>query len=525
MKKIFYSALVLLSLSFVWSGCKDDDYINGFGNYEGGAISSYIPIFDLRSLYKGSDVTLTKEVMFGSTSISGVIISDYTENNFSDNLKGLVFIQDNKRLNSLRGIALNVGADASKWLSGDSVHINIEGGVLTKVNGMLQVNNVSSSNFVKKMSNKPIATNGVLAANILVDPTRYEGTLVSIVEGTYNPLLAPGTVLSGDKTINDGSDNVMIRTLPTATFANVAAPFSANYTGVLINTLNTTTGKLVSHVRMRMTTDIEELSATSSVPDFVITGWTNDPAGTDSNNEYVQFRATRDINFATTPFSVVTTNNATASTPLGYPTTGWALGGIRTYKFNLTTGSVLKGDFFYVGGSKKLINSTSSTSIASAKWIRSFDISAVNGDGFGTASANLLANSGNAYGVAVFKGTTVNVSSVPIDVLFVGSGGTLYQASPALGYTIGKTDWYNPVNPLEKKNPAKFSQPFYRQGTNTKAWAYWPTGDAGMWNSFGGGVFDTVLGKWTKARTQTFILLSKTSTLADIESAESTQIK
>ncbi len=516
----------MLSLAFMWSGCKDNDYLNGFGNYEGGTISSFIPIYDLRGLYKGSDVTLTKDGMFGSTSISGVIISDYTEKNFSDNLNGLIFIQDNKRLNSLRGIALNVGAaEAAKWLSGDSVHVNIEGAVLTRVNGMLQVNNVTGDKFVKKMSNKPIPTNGVLAANILVDPLKYEGTLVSIVEGTYNPLLTAGTVLSGDKTINDGSDNVMIRTLTTASFANNVAPFSANYTGILVNTLNTTTGKLVSHVRMRMTTDIEELSATSSVPDFVITGWTNDPAGTDSNNEFVQFRATRDINFATTPFSVVTTNNAGASTPLGYPVTGWALGGIRTYKFNLTTGTVLKGEFFYVGGSKQLINSTSSTSIASAKWIRSFDISAVNGDGFGTASANLLANSGNAYGVAVFRTTTVNVNSVPIDVLFVGSGGTLYQASPAQGFNIGKTDWYNPVNPLEKKNPAKFAQPFYRQGTNTKAWAYWPAADAGMWNQFSGGVFDTGLGKWTKARTQQFILLSKTSTLVDIEGAEATQIK
>ncbi|MDQ7949433.1 MAG: DUF5689 domain-containing protein [Pedobacter sp.] len=525
MKKIIYSALILLSVAFMWSGCKDNDFLNGFGNYEGGQISTSIPIFDVRQLYKGTDVTLDKDRMFGGIGISGVIISDYTENNFTDDLKGLVFIQDNKRLNSLRGIAINLGADANKWVSGDSVFVNLEGAVLTKANGRLQLNNVSNSNITKKMSNKPIATNGVLAANILLDPTRYESTLVSIVEGTYNPLLAPGTTLSGEKTLNDGSDNVALKVLPTAAFANLAAPFSANYTGVLVNTLNTTTGKLVSHVRPRMTTDVEELSATSSVPDFVITGWNNDPAGTDSNNEYVQFRATRDINFAVTPFSVVTTNNATASTPLGYPTTGWALGGIRTYKFNLTTGSVKKGDFFYVGGSKKLINSTSSTSIASANWIRSFDISTTGGDGFGTATANLLANSGNAYGVAVFKGTTVNVSSVPIDVLFVATGGTLYQASPALGYNIGKTDWYNPVNPLEKKNPAKFSQPFYRQGTNTKAFAYWPTSDAGMWNQFGGGVFDTVLGKWTKARTQTFILLSKTSTLAEIEGADATQIK
>lgn len=525
MKKTFYLMLMLLSSAFIWSGCEDKDYLDGYGNYEGGTVSSFIPIYDLRNLYKGSDVSLTKDGMFGSTSISGVVVSDYAENNFTDNLKGLVFIQDNKRLNSLRGIALNVGADASKWVTGDSVHVNIEGGVLTKVNGMLQVNNVPAANIVKKMSDKPIASNGVLAANILADPGRYEGTLVSIVEGTHNPLLAPGATMSGDKTINDGSENITVRTLATATFANSAAPFSANYTGVLVNTLDQATGKLVPQVRLRKTNDIEQLSATSNVPDFIITGWNNDPMGTDANNEYIQFRATRDINFAVTPFSVVTTNNAGASTPTTYPLTGWALGDIRTYKFNLTTGTVLKGEFFYVGGSKKLINSTSSTSIASAKWIRSFDVSAVNGDGFGTKTSNLLANSGNAYGVAVFRGTTVDVNSTPIDVLFVGSGGLLYQASPAAGFRVGKTDWYNPINPLEVKNPAKFNQPFYRQGTNTKNFAYWPTSDAGMWNQFGGGVFDTTLGKWTKARTQVFILLSKTSQIAEIENSESTVVK
>jgi hypothetical protein len=195
------------------------------------------------------------------------------------------------------------------------------------------------------------------------------------------------------------------------------------------------------------------------------------------------------------------------------------LGDIRTYKFNLTTGSVLKGEYFYVGGSNKLINSSSSTSIASAKWIRSFNISTTNGDGFGTKSANLLANSGNSYAVAVFRGTTIDVNSAPIDVIFAGTGtnGTIIQLAPPIGYKIGKTDWYNPINPLEKKNPALFNQPFFRQGTNGKSFAYYPTSDAGMWNRFGDGVFDTNLGKWTKARVQTFIPLTKTSTIGEIE--------
>ncbi len=522
MKKIIYSSLILLSVAFAWSGCKDDNY----GNYPGGTISSFIPLFDLRNIYKGSDVNLTSEVMFGSTSISGVVVSDYTENNFSDEgVKGLVMIQDKKRLNSLRGIALNIGADASKFLTGDSVQVNIVGGVLTRANGILQVKNVPSSNIQVKMSNKPIPSNGVPASFILADPNKYESTLLSIVEGTYNPVLAIGAVFSGDKVLNDGFDNITMKTLTTAAFANNTPPFSANYRGVIINTTDGS-GKLTPHVRLRKASDVTPLSSASAVPDFVITGWTNDPRGTDANNEFIQFRATRDINFAVTPFSVVTTNNAGASTPTTYPFTGWALGGIRTYKLNLTSGSVVKGEFFYVGGAGKLINSTSSTSIASSKWIRSFNYSTTNGDGFGTATTNLLANSGNAYGVAAFKGTTIDVNSAPIDVLFVGSGGLLYTAGPpAAGFKIGKTDLYNPINPLaDDPLSAAAAQPFYRQGSNTINFAYWPTSDAGYFNQFNG-VFDSVLGKWTKARVQKFILLEKTSVITEIETAESTQIK
>jgi hypothetical protein len=522
MKKILISSLLLLSIAFAWSGCKDDDT---YGNYPGGTISKFIPLFDLRNLYKGADVTLSEDNMFGSTGISGVVVSDYTENNFTDNIKGLVLIQDKKRLNSLRGIAINIGADASKFVTGDSVHVNVVGGVLTRANGMLQIINISSANFDKKMSNKPIPSNGIQAAAILADPNKYESTLLSIVEGTHNPLLGPGAIYAGDKVLNDGTENVVMRTLTTATFANNTPPYSANYKGVLINTQDAT-GKLTPHLRLRKAADVTPLSASSSVPDFVITGWSNDPRGSDSNNEYIQFRAVTNINFATTPFSVVTTNNAGASTPTTYPVTGWALGDIRTYKFNLTSGTVVKGEFFYVGGSGKLINSTSSTSMAASKWIRSFNISTTNGDGFGTKTANLLANSGNAYGVAVFKGTTVDVTSQPIDVLFVGSGGLLYQVTPSLGFRVGKTDWYNPVNPLDVDplDPTKGQQPFYRQGTNTKNFAYWPTSDAGYFNQFNG-IFDTTLGKWTKAREQKFILLEKTSLITEIETAESTQIK
>src|SRR5690606_33267923 len=146
---------------------------------------------------------------------------------------------------------------------------------------------------------------------------------------------------------------------------------------------------------------------------FVITGYSNDPGGTDYPYEYIQLRATQDIDFSETPFTLVTSNSATASTPLGFTSLqGWATGDKRSYKFELTSGTVSKGEFFYVGGSGKTINGTSSTNIASANWIASVGYNATGhtspafypGGPTGSATTNLLANSGNAFGIAVFKG-------------------------------------------------------------------------------------------------------------------------
>jgi len=502
MKKIILYSILLFTVPFIWSGCKKS-------NYPGGTISPNIGLFDLRNLYKGSDVTLSTDNMFGSTSISAVVISDHSGKNLP---AGILFVQDRRRLNELRGIQIPL-AEAANYVAGDSVMINVEGAVLKRVNGNLQITNVSASAIKKVASNVKIIPNRVPSSAILANPDKYESTLLSIVKGTYNPQLAPTDVLSGDKALNDGFDDITLHTEATATFANTIPPISGNYLGIIVNKVGTD-GKVVPQHRLRTASDIVTLSSVVEIPAFVISGFIADPMGTDANNEYIQFLATKDINFAVTPFSVVTTNNAGASTPVGNPTNGWATGDIRTYKFNLTTGTVAKGQFFYVGGANKLINSTGSTSIASSKWIRSFNYSTTNGDGFGTKTTNLLANSGNAYGIAAFAGTTVDASTRPIDVVFVSSGGSLFSAGPpAVGYRIGNTDLYDVIDPITLA-----SQPFYRQGTNTLFFAYHPNAvaDQGYYYKLGG-IYSVTLGKWVKARTSTNFLLTKTSQLNEIE--------
>ena len=506
MKKIIFYSFFLLSLAFL-VGCKKG------GNYPGGVISPYISIFDVKDLFKGDKVTLSKSNMFGSNQITGVVVSDHSGSNLPS---GLLIIQDSRRLSQLRGISVAIGAEAANYVPGDSVIINVEGGVLERINGIQQITGVPASAVTKVSSGNVIPVNRVPASSILANPERYENTLVALVKAGFNPLPAPTDVLAGDKLLNDGFGDINLHTEATAKFANNLAPFLANFYGIVFNKI--AGGNLVPEVRLRTGNDVVVLSSTAEVSPVILTGFISDVAGGDGNYEYMQFMATRDINFATTPFSVVTTNNAGNATPGSFPVNGWATGGMRTFKFNLTSGTAAKGTFFYVGGSNKLINGATSTSIAGVNWIRSFNYTTTDGDGFGTKTSGLLANSGNASGIAVFAGTTVTAASTPVDVMFVAAGGSLYTPGPPeRGYRIANTDWYDIKNPITLQD-----QPFYRSGSNTLSMSYTPA-DLGYFYKLGG-EYNVTLGRWMKARSQTNVLLTKQSVLSEIEGAGSTKL-
>lgn len=506
MKKII-CFVFLLSLAFFW-GCKKD-------NYPGGSISSFIAIYDVRNIYKGDDVTLTKDNMFGSNAITGIVVSDYSGGNLPP---GLLIVQDNRRLSQLRGIAFPIGDAAADYKSGDSVIINIEGTVLTKAGGMMQITKLPEGAITKVSSNNTIPPTPVAINKILANPEKYESTLSVIVKGSFNPLPDSLDVLAGDKMLNDGFGDIPLHTEAKATFANNTVAFSANYYGIVFNTIGKE-GKPVPHLRLRTGSDVVVRSSTKEIKPVIITGFISDVKGGDGNYEYIQLLATEDIDFSVTPYSLVTTNNAGTSTPVGFPAKGWATGEMRTYKFNLSSDMVKKGTFFYVGGAGKMINGAGSTSMATSKWIRAFNYVTTDGDGFGTKTGGLLANSGNAFGMAVFNDTIVTATSKPIDVIFVSSGGSLYTPGPPmLGYRIGNTDFY------DVKHPITFDdQPYYRSGTNTMCFGYNPT-DIGYFYMLGG-EYNSVLGKWTKARTQKNVLLTKTSALSEIEGTGATTLK
>ncbi len=490
------AAMVALSIS----ACKDV-------NHAEGTLSPIMAISDVRALYKGEDVHLGADAMLGAHQIVGTVVSDHAAGNMPS---GLVVIQNLRRF-FLKGIAISIGDAAASYVPGDSVVVDVTGGVLTRTNGILQITGLTNSAVTKVSSGIPLEPRIVNSNLIVANPDDYESTLVAVVKAGFNPLPNPEDRLAGTWSLNDGFDNLPLHTEPDASFADESLPISANFTGVVFGTA----GSDIPQLRLRSAGDIQELSSEINITPIVVAGFIANTFGTDANYEYLQFMATRDIDFSATPFSVVTTNNAGASTPTGFPVRGWATGGLRTYKFDLTSGQVQRGEFFYVGGTAKRINGAASTDISDANWIAAIDYSTVAGAGFGNATENLLANSGNAAGIAVFEGTDVTAVSKPLDVVFFGGGGNLFAPGPpAQGYRIVTNDYYDEVNVVTLG-----SQPFFNEGSNTRKFAF-----AGETFSVLGGVYNDALGRWTSARQQISVAVQANSTLEAIEGTGSTRL-
>ncbi|MEO7212972.1 DUF5689 domain-containing protein [Mucilaginibacter sp.] len=489
MKKIY---VYLAALSIIClAGCKKHDYAEG-------TLSPIIAVVDVKALYKGSDVTLNADNLSGAKEIVGVVISNAASGNSP---AGILVVQNNRR-NAIRGIALDIGAAAAGYAPGDSVMVQVTGATLTKVNGSMRLKGLAEGAITKLASNKAITVQAVPSGRIIASPDVYESTLVTISSAIAEPEPQPGETYAGNKTINDGFGRVVLHTETAASFSAAQLPFSANFTGIPFT--NITAADTSIQLWPRTIDDMFALAVIKPSP-VIVAGYLTDPTGGDANQEYIQLMATRDIDFAVTNFSIVTCNNA-GTNPA--PANGWAVGAARSYKINLTSGTVKKGQFFYVGGNKNIWGA-GSTDISAANWISSTQYSTVDGAGFGTATANLLANSGNVAGIAVFAGITVDASTVPLDLIMYGGSGTVYAPGPPeIGYRITNTDYYSTINPVTRENQA-----FYGGGTNKTKLTLPATGNFSQL----GGVYDAITGRWTTGRTVTSIPLTKTSALTVIE--------
>lgn len=263
---------------------------------------------------------------------------------------------------------------------------------------------------------------------------------------------------------------------------------------------------------------------------FVVSGWMSNPADNNANHEYIQFLALRDINFANENFSVITCNNAgqTNGTP---PAEGWVTGGTRTYKFNITSGTVAKGQYFYVGGTSGKINGPNSAanSIPANQWVKQHEYNTLPGDdAVGSSVTNLLANSGLTYGVAVFRGTSVDHDTEPMDVAFLRNPQTDYTLFGPVdganrGFRVTNTDYYTVTGDIKYINQYDVTNTYHNVAS---------IGGAGSTVSNLGasnflelrGVYNVVTATWSTPRSRNLIPLTTSSTVSQIETENSTSM-
>ncbi|MFT4094735.1 MAG: DUF5689 domain-containing protein [Niabella sp.] len=519
--KNIYHLLSIFVLAAGLSSCLKD-----IKNYAGGDPYDVVAILDVRPVYKGQDVTLTKDNLYGATKLAATVISDHTEGNLPE---GLLVVQDSRRVSLLRGIAIDVGAAAANYHPGDSVIIDIAGGTLTRKNGILTITGLTDAN-ITAVGNGTISINAITTTQLKANPDNYESTLCIINKASFNPTPEEGDVISGDKVINDGFADLDLYTDPAASYANNAPYGLAAYVGI---PFATTDGSVV--LRTRDADDMIDMG--SSAQDLLITGIQSDPKGGDGGYEYVQMLATTDIDFTATPYSIVFCNNAGTSSSATPLDAGWATGGYRTVKWNITSGSVQKGQFFYFGFQGRKINGTAGTYSFPDETNyceKTYLTSGTNpGDGglvrtstFSTSGP--FANSGNACGVALFKDTAITEASIPEDVLFIAYGGTttVYNpsANPVLGYRICNNDWYSMYSvgiDSATYKPVIMPYLYYLSSGNTTYMPYpvndtYPTAatDAGLFSMMGG-VYNITLGRWTTARSQVVVELVQTTATID----------
>jgi hypothetical protein len=174
----------------------------------------------------------------------------------------------------------------------------------------------------------------------------------------------------------------------------------------------------------------------SQNPGLLISEFLQNPAGTDSPFEYIEFLAVDNIDFSVTPYTVIVSNNGVATTD------GWVEGLAISYAFEITTGTVSVGDVVYVGG-------TSMT--PTGPYLRVINTGTTGGDGgIGNLNATgVLGNGGSGSdGIAVFNlpVSSITPSTVPVDAVFYGSGpdhGTAVVAAGTDGYQLPINDLYS----------------------------------------------------------------------------------
>ncbi|WP_157977232.1 DUF5689 domain-containing protein [Taibaiella helva] len=222
MKNIF-PGLALLMLLATASCIKKNE------NPATGTPSPLTSVSQLRSLYKGSDVIISSELLAGATTVRGVVISDHSGANFP---AGYVILQNTAR-GSTTGIILNMdGETAKRYVPGDSVEVQVDGLSLVNRNGALMLEQVASDRVHRLAAGAAIKVTPVSVSALTAEFAKYESTLVEVT-ADVKPVPQPGDTYAGDKYLSDGKDSaLLLSTAAGAGFAGDGLPASATFRGI-----------------------------------------------------------------------------------------------------------------------------------------------------------------------------------------------------------------------------------------------------------------------------------------------------
>lgn len=194
-----------------------------------GYLNEATSLYNVRNLYKGTDLVLDKKNLGGAKYTSGIVVSNHENGNFPE---GSIAIESVWR-GKIRGLVLEVD-DPLKYRAGDSVLVDIEGVNLSRKSGPLNVSGLRAGAVQVLASNKFREHRPISISALKANPDLYEGTLVSITADVEN--LVQGATVKGTHLLTDGAGNeIELFTSDKANFNQLKIAPNASFSGILLS--------------------------------------------------------------------------------------------------------------------------------------------------------------------------------------------------------------------------------------------------------------------------------------------------
>lgn len=220
---------------FLFSCTEDNNDIAGYMPER----SDVMLIDELKSYYKGSDVQLMPENLYGYSKTTGIVISDIKNKNIPLN-HIVIQATDAQNIDNVKrspGIILALNNESDNVFQlGDSVLVDLTGTVLTKIDGNIQIKGLPGNQITTLKSGCNVKPRILTLKELYNNFDIYTGTLVKIVAGIY-PYPVYGTTLGeGDQPMPIGEDdkNIYLHTTSYATFADKVIMPSSDVIGIAI---------------------------------------------------------------------------------------------------------------------------------------------------------------------------------------------------------------------------------------------------------------------------------------------------